>query len=122
MPLKALHQCSYPGCHSLIRNGSRCALHATAYDKQRPSSTKRGYDRKWREKRDAFLQKHPWCCDPYGVHWHGNVQATQVDHVVPKKDGGSDDEENLQGFCDSCYSRKTSTYDGGFGNRRRVGA
>lgn len=121
MPNRALRPCTYPGCHTLVEHGSRCASHARLSDQQRGTSTQRGYGYAWRKKRAAFLQKHPWCCDLFGIHGEGNVPATQVDHKLPKRLGGKDDEENLEGFCDSCHSRKTATDDGGFGNAAREG-
>lgn len=33
--------------------------------------------------------------------------ATQVDHVVPKAEGGTDDEGNLQAICPACHRAKT---------------
>ena len=38
--------------------------------------------------------------------------ATDVDHVVPKRAGGTDDMDNLQGFCHACHSAKTAREDG----------
>lgn len=43
------------------------------------------------------------------------VQATDVDHIVPREQGGSDQWSNLQALCHSCHSKKTATEDGGFG-------
>ncbi len=119
MPSHALHVCTYPGCHTLVRDGSRCALHARQADQARGSSTQRGYGYAWRMKRIAFLLKHPWCSDPFGDHPNQQVRATQVDHVVPKSEGGTDDESNLDGKCDHCHDKKTAMEDGGFGNKKK---
>lgn len=76
----------------------------------RPSAAKRGYDRKWRRIRAMYLKKHRRCvvC---------GEQATEVDHIIPLADGGSNKWENLQAMCKSHHSKKTASADGGFGNR-----
>ena len=118
MPNRAPHQCTYPGCHTLVSNGSRCALHARQAEQERGSSTQRGYDYEWRKIRNAFLQKHPWCSDPFGEHQGKKVIAVDVDHIIPKAQGGSNDDSNLQSLCHRCHSRKTPLTDGGFGHEK----
>lgn len=85
----------------------------------RPSAHARGYDRRWRRARAAFLQLHPLCAD---CEQRGLVTvATVVDHVRPHK-GDQDlfwDETNWQPLCGPCHSTKTAREDGGFGNRQR---
>jgi 5-methylcytosine-specific restriction enzyme A len=34
-------------------------------------------------------------------------RATDVDHVVPAHQGGTDDDDNLASLCDDCHKRKT---------------
>ena len=33
--------------------------------------------------------------------------ATEVDHVIPQAEGGSEDESNLQAICTDCHKAKT---------------
>jgi 5-methylcytosine-specific restriction protein A len=75
----------------------------------RGSSAQRGYGAEWQKLRRRFLAEHPVCrlC---------NEPATDVDHIISKRKGGTDDWENLQPMCRRHHSIKTASEDGGFGN------
>jgi 5-methylcytosine-specific restriction protein A len=87
----------------------------------RGSASSRGYDAKWRSARKGYLQSHPLCvhCLAGGIV----VAARVVDHIAPH--GGDHtkfwDTSNWQSLCVSCHSRLTAKFDGGFGNRRKLG-
>ncbi|HLF76430.1 MAG TPA: DNA methyltransferase [Dehalococcoidia bacterium] len=78
----------------------------------RGSSTQQGYGSGWRRLRKQVLREEPNCrrC---------GAPSTDVDHIVPRRQGGSDDRANLQGLCHSCHSKYTAETDGGFGNSVR---
>ncbi len=80
---------------------------------RRPSPSARGYDRRWQKIRRAYLNNNPVCV----LQYEGCLRvASEVDHVVPLRDGGTHDEDNLQAACKPCHSKKTAREDGGFGN------
>lgn len=35
------------------------------------------------------------------------VTATEVDHVIPAAQGGTDEDDNLQSVCTTCHRKKT---------------
>lgn len=74
------------------------------------------HTRAWRRLRRMKLAANPLC----EAHLKQGrvVPATDVDHVVSREDGGTDDWDNLMSMCHSCHSRKTATVDGGFGRQR----
>lgn len=83
------------------------------YDAHRPNSYRRGYGgKRWQQIRLACLQRDPLCveCKRKGRL----VPSTDADHVTPKRNGGTDDLDNLMGLCHQCHSRKTAR-EGGFG-------
>lgn len=65
----------------------------------------RGYGSRWRKLRLMFLRTHPLCveCSRAGRV----VAATDVDHIRPKAEGGTDAWDNLQALCHVHHSEKT---------------
>lgn len=129
MPWKPLKPCAKAGCNQksnekfceLHRIEARREMHADI-DARRGSSAARGYDAKWRRIRAMFLKQHPLCV---GIGLDGLKclrPATDVDHIVPIRMGGSNQFDNLQPLCHACHSRKTVREDGAFGNARHRGA
>ncbi len=96
-----LKACSSPGCPSLTRERF-CPRHQHAYNRIRAAANAFYSSREWRALRALFLAAHPFC------HFCG-LRATEVDHIIPRNQGGTDDPSNLMGLCKSCHSRKGST-------------
>lgn len=105
MPQRPPKACRQPGCPNL-----NCEEHKRKRVDVRPSAARRGYDRRWQKLRRAFIRANPICADPFGLHANNNEVAmtTDVDHINPKRDGGLDAWDNLQGLCHSCHSTKTA--------------
>jgi 5-methylcytosine-specific restriction enzyme A len=70
------------------------------------SPAERGYGTAWKKLRAFVLQREPLCraCNEQGFV----KGATTVDHIKPKRHGGTDDLENLQPLCDECHKTKTA--------------
>jgi 5-methylcytosine-specific restriction protein A len=92
---------------------SRCRSCQRARDQRRGSATARGYDAAWRRLRAEHLALEPDCACGCGQ------PATDVDHIVPRRLGGSDDHANLQSLSHGHHSRKTVLHDSGFGHLPR---
>lgn len=109
MPRRSKRPCAQPGCIALIDQGRYCETHRTSLLDERPSSSERGYGATWQRLRLIILRRDPICQDPFGIHatLHEVAPSTDVDHIVAKRDGGQDEESNLQGLCHSCHSHKT---------------
>lgn len=121
MPRAVVRVCAHPGCPELVKSPARyCEQHAP---KRKPSkrSGPSPYDAEWRRVRKRFLAAHPYCCDLFGIHaYRGEVAlAVDVDHIVPLREGGTNDEENLRGLCRSCHSRRTGRDQSGAHKRKK---
>ena len=111
MPMKPRRPCRYPGCAGFCEQGQvYCKEHiAESDDRLRGGAAFRGYDRKWREARAAYLRRHPLCvaCQEEGRL----TPATVVDHVLPHR--GNQrlfwDVNNWQSLCERHHNKKTGS-------------
>ncbi len=130
MPTRARKPCTVAGCPALTERGGRCEAHRDARypcrvsqcpafserwglcsrhlaasraerDGGRPSAARRGYGAQWRGVRRAYLRLNPSCAECA-------EPATEVDHVTPRRLGGTDDPGNLQPLCRAHHSAKTN--------------
>lgn len=77
-------------------------------DASRPTAAQRGYCTvAWQKTRLAVIARDEGLCQFCGCVVAGPRDA-QVDHIVPKVDGGSDAMSNLRLLCLSCHSRRTA--------------
>ena len=101
--------CTHPGCSHLAMEGSRrCEEHgakkkvaAGETPRSHLSAHKRGYGVVWRRLRKMVLAEEPFC-----MICKRNA-SEEVDHIIPKHEGGGNDRENLQGICRDCHQQKT---------------
>lgn len=126
MPIRPAHACAYQGCAALVREERYCPKHLQqsrgAYDQERGSAAQRGYGARWRRLRAMKLAADPICADPYHRHPGQIIEATEVDHILPRAQGGTDAWGNLQSLCGPCHSYKTATHDGGWGREVSISA
>lgn len=62
--------------------------------------------RPWRRKRDAVMARDKHMCQPC-LRAGRIALATEVDHITPQAEGGTDDQANLQAICEDCHVEKT---------------
>ena len=104
MPTAPRKPCRANNCPALVERGTWCTEHyrpALRTPETRATSAQRGYGYRWQLRRAQYLSTHRWCV------WCGEL-ATDVDHIIRKRDGGADDESNWQSLCHSCHSIKTA--------------
>ena len=90
-----------------------------APDAQRGNRQQRGYGREWEKLREQILERDECLCQPCLASGRVSV-GTQVDHVVPKAQGGSDHHSNLQAICAACHRAKTAAEStGGVGQSKK---
>jgi 5-methylcytosine-specific restriction protein A len=75
-------------------------------DAERGTAAQRGYGHAWRKLREVVMHRDGGLCQACAER--GLVtRATEVDHIVPKSQGGSDDESNLRALCRACHDEKS---------------
>lgn len=114
MPARASSICRHPGCGKRIPEPGYCDKHAGEARSnwlrradRTGSTTARGYGWAWRKTRERILQRDNGLCVPCLVQGR-TTSATEVDHVIPKAHGGTDDDGNLQSTCQACHKAKTA--------------
>ncbi|MDO6718825.1 HNH endonuclease [Psychrosphaera sp. 1_MG-2023] len=124
MPSRPGKACRKHNCSAVVRERKWqgfCELHKDESgwfnnEKLKGNRHQRGYGRRWEiDRRDALRRDKGLCvvCRNNGR----TTAATQVDHIVPKEHGGTDDQSNLQSICDCCHLRKTATESHGRGGQ-----
>lgn len=100
----APHPC--PGCLQITSRVGRCIVCGGG------TTSQRGYGAAWRLRRASQLLLHPFC------QWVVTIpsttcrlRATDVDHIVPKAFGGTDDASNLQSLCAAHHRLKSAWQD-----------
>lgn len=81
--------------------GNRIAtIPANAGATQMPSG------RRWMETRQRVALAHGYRCVACGKLWRSHID--QIDHHIPRAQGGSNDDSNLRPMCIDCHKAKTA--------------
>ena len=107
--------CRKIGCAALVHSrykGGYCEAHQserTGWKRSQAAkgnTTQRGYGHSWRKLRVEVLERDGYLC--VTCEANGFIEpATDVDHIVSKAHGGSDELDNLQSLCRACHKDKT---------------
>ncbi|MFT4149210.1 MAG: HNH endonuclease [Paracoccaceae bacterium] len=81
------------------------------------SRHERGYGTAWDKLRLTILCRDQYLCQPCKAEGRP-TPAREVDHIVSKSKGGTDDVSNLQSICTDCHRAKTQQ-EGAEGQGRR---
>ena len=107
MPRKPLKPCRYPGCPNLCEKdycSEHAGLMAKSYNKYtRSNNHNKRYGREWKRIRDRYANSHPLCemCLKEGRY----TPMTEVHHILPIKQGGTNENSNLMSLCHSCHEK-----------------
>ncbi|MBK8745613.1 MAG: HNH endonuclease [Propionivibrio sp.] len=114
MPIAAPKPCRHMGCSRLSKDGSGyCEDHikdrrtGRFADERRGSRHHRGYGTKWDHIRKRILRRDEGLCQSCkrkGLYRPAKI----VDHIKPKFEGGTDDDDNLESVCKRCSDIKTA--------------
>jgi 5-methylcytosine-specific restriction endonuclease McrA len=91
------------------------------YDTKYDRYTSEGYPPDWQSRHRKVLGRDGYRCQSCGVKsTRADDVYFDVDHVVPKSDGGSHALSNLQTLCPSCHAEKHPDNDGLARRARRL--
>ncbi len=85
------------------------------------SRHERGYGYQWVKTRARVLQRDGYLCQPC-LKTGRPTPATEVDHITPKAQDGTDDYDNLQSICTDCHKVKTKAETSGRKDRLQYDA
>jgi 5-methylcytosine-specific restriction enzyme A len=124
MPFAPKKPCARRGCGALVDAGycPACASKQSAIrDRDRGTSTERGYGYRWQKASKAFLRTHPIAVDYFGEHNGRVFPAEVVDHIIPHCGDMALfwSVSNWQPMTKAEHDRKTALEDGSFGHVRK---
>lgn len=64
------------------------------------------WKRRWEPLRQSILERDNFLCVPCFEEGR-YTEAAEVDHVVPRSKGGTNDPKNLRAICTDCHEAKS---------------
>ena len=108
MPYSPKKPCRFPGCNKLT-DTRYCTEHARLmyqkYNREQrdPAINERYNNDEWRAIRETYLVSFPFCemCKKHGRL----VRASEVHHIKPLAEGGTNISSNLISLCHRCHAK-----------------
>lgn len=115
MPKRPQRPCRASDCQALHRNANGyCDEHAglakqwSHQKKGKGNTTERGYGWRWQQLRKRVLARDGYLCQCEDCQKRPMpLVAHEVDHIIPKAEGGTDAPDNLRAINKDCHRRKT---------------
>lgn len=115
MPQRMQKPCRHKGCNKLHRNANGyCDQHSDdalgwkRSQERKGNVTQRGYGYKWQVLRKRVLERDGYLCQcEECAKKLMPLPAHEVDHIIPKSQGGKDNLDNLRAINRECHKRKT---------------
>ncbi|WP_072166371.1 HNH endonuclease [Erwinia sp. Leaf53] len=111
MPKAIPRACRKRGCAATTTDRSGyCEAHRnTGWEQHQQGRNRhqRGYGSTWDVIRPRILARDKHLCQ-LCLQIGRATAATTVDHIIPKAQGGTDADENLQALCWPCHRTKTA--------------
>lgn len=89
-----------------LRSGGPAPASGPKWKAKKATTTERGYGSAWRKRREVIMNRDGRLCQVCRKE-DRITEATEVDHVIPKSKGGTDDDSNLQAICSPCHATKS---------------
>ena len=108
MPKMPPRPCTTARCSNMSTNKGKCEEHQPEpwQSSIGKTPTERGYGAKWKRIRKRALVRDNYLCQDC-LSRNILTNATDVDHILNKKRGGTDAIDNLQSLCNPCHKAKT---------------
>lgn len=86
---------------------STISTHMVPMLEAKAGTTQMERGRAWMAKRQRVALAHDYRCVTCGRAWI--AYKDQIDHHIPREQGGSNDESNLRPMCNECHAAKTAS-------------
>lgn len=75
---------------------------------ERGTRQERGYGKAWQALRELVKKRDKGLCQPCKAKGRPAVPYREIDHIIPRAEGGTDDLDNLQCICSECHKAKSA--------------